>query len=45
MKLAWLVKRSSDDEWEILFEEPESWYATIVPIAYVELKSGAPEHE
>lgn len=44
MKLAWLVKSShDDDEFEIKFSEPESWYPIVIPIVYQELTTGEPQ--
>jgi len=44
VKIAWLVKTTSDDDtYECLFEEPPSWYSVIIPIVYTEVKTGAPE--
>lgn len=42
MNKAWLV-RGYNGEWEIYFEQPESWHAEVKEIAWIELKEVKPE--
>lgn len=38
MKLAWIVQKYEDDEdIQIMFEEPASWYFKVTPIVYAEI--------
>jgi hypothetical protein len=42
MKVAWLCKLDSEDDWQIMFTEPPSHYSEVKMIVYTEVEPGEP---